>query len=198
MYQLKYQNGIAVYTDTELNLSFTVPEEECMGMLQTAELPALRNREEIRRAFQSPVSGKRLSEIARESGAKSAAILISDATRGVPTAGLAPLVTEELLEGGVPLSGICFFVAIGVHRPATEEEMKAFLGDLYGRVQIENHTPFCRENLISLGTTKDGTPVEVNRRAYECDLHIHISARTIRFTLIIMSMDGMVDTVRMH
>ena len=168
-YQLKYQNGIAVYTDTELNLSFTVPEEECMGMLQTAELPALRNREEIRRAFQSPVSGKRLSEIARESGAKSAAILISDATRGVPTAGLAPIVTEELLEGGVPLSGICFFVAIGVHRPATEEEMKDFLGDLYGRVQIENHTPFCRENLISLGTTKDGTPVEVNRRAYECE-----------------------------
>lgn len=174
MYQLEYQNGMAVYTDTELKLSFTVPEEECMGMLQTTQLPALRDREEIRRAFQNPVSGKRLSQIARERNAKSAAILISDATRGVPTASLALPVTEELLEGGVPLSGICFFVGIGVHRPATEEEMKTFLGDLYGKVRIENHTPFCRENLISLGTTRDGTPVEVNRRAYECELHIQI------------------------
>ena len=104
MYQLEYQNGMAVYTDTELKLSFTVPEEECMGMLQTTQLPALRDREEIRRAFQNPVSGKRLSQIARERNAKSAAILISDATRGVPTASLALPVTEELLEGGVPLS----------------------------------------------------------------------------------------------
>ena len=175
MYQLEYRDGMAVYTDTELNVSFSVPEEECVGMLQTTELPAMENREEIYEAFQSPVSGKRLSEIARETGAKSAAILVSDATRGVPTACLAPFVVEELQQGGVPLSGICFFVAIGVHRPATEEEMKAFLGErLYGKVRIENHTPFCRENLISLGTTTDGTPVEVNRRAYECDLHIQI------------------------
>ncbi|MBR5681608.1 MAG: nickel-dependent lactate racemase, partial [Clostridia bacterium] len=174
MYQLTFENGMAVYTDTELGISFSVPEEDCLGLVQTGELPELSDRETIRQAVRNPVSGKRLAEIARERAAKTAAILISDATRGVPTAALAPFVVEELLEGGVPLDGICFFVAVGVHRPATEEEMKTFLGDLYGKVRIENHTPFSPENLIPLGTTADGTPLAVNRRAYECDLHIQI------------------------
>ena len=174
MYQISTENGKAVYSDSELGIGFTIPEEDCMGMVQTEELPAIRNRESIRNAFLNPVSGKRLADIAREKAAKSAAILISDATRGVPTAQMAPFVVEELLEGGVPLEGICFFVAIGVHRPATESEMKAFLGELYGKVRIENHTPFCEDNLISLGTTSDGTPIIVNLRAFECELHIQI------------------------
>ena len=174
MYQISYNNGLAVYTDTELGITFSVPEEDCIGMVQTKELPELKDREIIRHAFQKPVSGSRLSEITRERKAKSAAVLISDATRGVPTAELAPFVVEELLDGGVPMDGICFFVAVGVHRPATAEEMKTFLGELYGKVRIENHTPFCAENLISLGTTSAGTPILVNRRAFECDLHIQI------------------------
>ena len=174
MYQLSTENGRAVYSDSELGISFSIPEEDCMGMVQTEELPAIDSRESIRKAFLNPVSGKRLADIARERAAKTAAILISDATRGVPTAQLAPFVVEELLSGGVPPEGICFFVAIGVHRPASEAEMKAFLGELYGKIRIENHTPFDEDNLISLGTTSDGTPVSVNRRAYECELHIQI------------------------
>ena len=174
MYQLFTENNMAVYSDSELGISFSVPEKDCMGMAQTKEIPAIRDREIIRNAFVNPVSGKRLADIAREKAARNAAVLISDATRGVPTAQMAPYVVEELVEGGVPLEGIFFFVAIGVHRPASEEEMKAFLGELYGKVQIENHTPFCADNLIFLGTTSDGTPVTVNKKAFDCYLHIQI------------------------
>ena len=59
-------------------------------------------------------------------------------------------------------------------RPANDDEMKLFLGALYGKVKAENHRPFDPDNLISLGETSGGTPIEVNKKAYECDLHIQI------------------------
>jgi nickel-dependent lactate racemase len=54
--------------------------------------------------------------------------------------------------------------------------MKLFLGSLYGKVKIENHEPYDTDQLISIGTTAGGTPIEVNKKAYGCDLHIQ-SAR---------------------
>lgn len=174
MYKIENKNGLAVFTDTELGVSFSVPEKDCMGLQMTKQLPAVESQEQMKKAFLKPVSGKRLADIAREKQAKNACVLISDATRGVPTAPLAKICVEELLEGGVPMDGIYFFVAIGVHRPATEEEIKLFLGELYGKVHAENHRPFDEDNLISLGTTSTGTPVSVNKKAYECDLHIQI------------------------
>ncbi|MCF0138012.1 MAG: nickel-dependent lactate racemase [Oscillospiraceae bacterium] len=174
MYKLETKDGRAVFTDTGLELSFSVPEADCMGMRQTRQLPGITDPQLLKNAFLDPVSGKRLRDIARERDSRTACILISDATRGVPTAPLAKLAVEELLEGGMELEGISFFVAIGVHREATEEELKRFLGELYGRVSAENHTPFDADNLLYLGKTTGGTPVTVNKRAYECDLHIQI------------------------
>lgn len=174
MYILENNNGNSVFKDTELDVRFSVPSECCAGMVQTHQLPPIEDPALLKRAFENPVSGKRLRDIARESGSKTACILISDATRGIPTAPLAAIAVEELVEGGIKLEDIRFFVAIGVHREASEEEMRRFLGELYGRVSVENHTPFDADNLISLGKTSGGTPVSVNKRAYECDLHIQI------------------------
>ena len=174
MYKLERQGGSCVFTDDELNVSFSVPEKNCVGMFQTSQLPAIEDEAALRRAFEEPVSGRRLRDIVQIKGARTACILVSDATRGIPTAPLAAIAVEELIKGGISLENIHFFVAIGVHRPATEAEMKQFLGELYGRVHIENHTPFDADNLISLGRTSGGTPVSVNKRAYNCDIHIQI------------------------
>lgn len=48
------------------------------------------------------------------------------------------------------------------------------MGGLHTKISIENHTPFDKEGLIYLGDTSKGTPVWVNRKAYECDIHIQI------------------------
>ena len=174
MYKLELQDDTCVFTDDELNVRFAVPEKNCVGMFQTSPLPAIEDESELRRAFEEPVSGLRLRDIVRRKGAGSACVLVSDATRGIPTAPLAAIAVEELTEGGISLDNIHFFVAIGVHRSATEAEMKLFLGELYGKVHIENHTPFDADNLISLGLTSGGTPVSVNKRAYNCDVHVQI------------------------
>ena len=52
--------------------------------------------------------------------------------------------------------------------------MKYALGELHGKVECVNHTPFDKDNLIYLGDSTNGTPVTVNRRAYECDIHVQI------------------------
>lgn len=174
MYTLENIGDKAVFRDTFLNVQFSVPKSNCLGMCETNPIEPIKKDSEIKKAFQFPVSGKSLSIIARERGCKTACIIISDATRGIPTSTLAALTIEELLNGGILLENIFFFVAIGVHRPSTEDEMKGFLGNYYGKVHIENHTPFDLENIIFLGKTSIGTPVSVNRRAYECDLHIQI------------------------
>lgn len=171
--ELTKKEGQWIYEDPENHVSCAVPGKWHADLCGTKHLEAMTT-DEARKAVICPASGKRLSEIAREKKARTACVLISDATRAVPTAELAGYVAEELEEGGIALSDVTFFVAIGVHRPATEEEFREMLGGLYGKVKIENHTPYDKDNLLFLGTTRRGTPVRVNRRAYGCDLHIQI------------------------
>lgn len=175
MYTIERLDGLVTYRDKAEQITLSIPEADFAGMLQTKSIPSLTDDDAFRRAVLMPISGLPLSQIARIKQAKTACILVSDATRAVPTARVAAIIVDELIAGGMPLSGITFFVAIGVHREASEDEMRCFLGDtLYGKVHIENHTPFDADNLINLGDTSRGTPVEVNKRAYQCDLHIQI------------------------
>lgn len=174
MYTLQTKDGVCVYKDSMLGIELRLPEANCAGMVQTRQLPALESMDEVRASFAAPVSGLTLRDIVRQKQAKTACVLISDATRGIPTAPMARLVVEELESGGIARENITFFVAIGVHRPATEDEMRDALGELYGVVKCENHTPFDEDNLIYLGDSTNGTPVSVNRRAYECDVHVQI------------------------
>lgn len=162
-----------IYRDDERMVSCNVPGEWDVELCCRKQLDKMQE-EEIKRKICDFPMGRKLRDIAKEKNAHNACILISDATRAVPTSVLAKYVVDELLAGGVMISDIKFFVAIGVHRPATVLEFREMLGDLYGKVKIENHTPFDEGNLIYLGDTKRKTPVWVNRRAYECDLHIQI------------------------
>ena len=127
MYDLVIKNEKAVFSDGMTGMRFTVPAEDCMGMVQTNPIAPITCEAELKKAFSEPVSGMRLSELVRARKSKTACVLISDATRGIPTAPLASLTVKELVLGGMALEDIHFFVAIGVHRDATEEEMKLFL-----------------------------------------------------------------------
>ncbi len=174
MYQLKRNELEWEYIDKNLGIRFTVPGECTAKLLRTPDAEAIQSEADVEEAVKNPRYGQSLRKIAEEKHARSACILVSDATRAVPTARIIRYVVRELTEAQIPYEQICAFVAIGVHRDASEEEMKTFLGELYGKIRIENHTPFDKENLICLGETSRHTPVWVNKRAYACDLHIQI------------------------
>ena len=125
----------------------------------------------IRRAFAAPIGGPRIAEIAR--GKRSAIIVVDDIARPTPAARLVPSILAELGEGGIPDSKIKFLMALGCHRAMTRSEMVRKLGeDVVRTYRVLNHTPY--ENLVRLGETSRGTPVDVNGHYAEAEVRIGI------------------------
>jgi len=134
------------------------------------DIPAL-SMDDLRRALRQPIESPRLSELAR--GARQVCILIDDLTRPTPADRIAPLVLEELHEGGVRDECIRFLCALGAHRPMTYPELAAKLGSsIVEMYPVYPHSIW--ENLVHLGETSHGTPVVLNREFVACDLRIGI------------------------
>ena len=176
MYYVEERETEVIFRDEEEHRQARIPRRNYMGMYQTGNPPSL-EREKYREKILIPVEngGERLSEIVREKQAKNVCVIISDATRGVPTKQILPFLLEELKLGGIQEEQIIFMIALGVHRAATPDEMKTFIGEeLFKKARIENHNAFDEKKLVYLGKTSRGTPVKVNRTVYESDLVITI------------------------
>lgn len=174
MYRIEAAGDKIHYIDDEEKRDAFLPLENFMGMYETGNPPSIQA-EEIKNAVISPVGkGERLRDIVSRKQAETAAVIIADATRGVPTDRVAPYIIQELTAAGMKKENIVFVVALGVHRDATESEMKEFLGPLMGDIAIENHDAFDDNKLVYLGMTSRHTPVKVNKRVYECDVVITI------------------------
>ncbi|MGE5583737.1 MAG: nickel-dependent lactate racemase [Bacillota bacterium] len=173
MYSIIEKAGEIVYRDQVENVELKIAKENFLNLVKFTEPAPLNWPKDARTAFQNPLGCLPLNQIAR--GAKKVALLVSDSTRGVPTAKVIPLLIKELAAAGVKLDQITAVVAIGVHRPATPEEMAAIIGPEYiGKIKVINHQPYQQDQLRYLGKTSYGTPVEVNKTVYECDLRIAV------------------------
>jgi nickel-dependent lactate racemase len=68
---------------------------------------------------------------------------------------------------------ITICIATGLHREATDEELRAILGEeIAARYPIVNHDAKDRGAHRDLGMTKRGTPVAIHRSFLDADLHI--------------------------
>jgi nickel-dependent lactate racemase len=111
--ELRYGRG-TLRVELPASLEVTVIRKQAMPLLPN---PA----EAVRGALARPAGASRLAESAR--GTKSACILVCDITRPVPNALLLQPIIRELLEAGVPASGIVVLVATGLHRPNLGAEL---------------------------------------------------------------------------
>jgi len=123
-------------------------------------------------ALAAPVGAPPLAEQAR--GAESACILVCDITRPVPNGLFLPLLVRELLDAGVPASGITILVATGLHRPNEGDELAELVGDpwVMRTVRVANHFARNDADHVDLGATARGTPVKLDRRFVEADVRI--------------------------
>lgn len=173
MYQTEVREGKVYYTDQTEQVRFSVDEKNFAGMASIKDMEPITDPAVYQNSINHPDFGESLEQIARKKKAKSACVLISDATRSVPTKFVAGILTEKLCSVGIPEQNIVFIVATGVHREATEKEMMEFVGEgLYRRVRVINHDPYTPDRLVYIGETTRKTPVKVNKTAYQCDLHI--------------------------
>lgn len=149
--------------------------------LTMKDVPILSNPQKaIEEAFLNPIGSPPLEEIVRRKGKPpgeiTVAIAVSDITRPVPYKGetgiLLPLL-KRLESSGIRKENIKIIVATGMHRASTDEEKV----EMYGKEVVEQYTILdhdCENNglLESIGETKRGTHVYVNRDFYFADLKI--------------------------
>jgi len=107
----------------------------------------------------------------------SAVISISDNTRPVPYTGpegiLWPIV-KRLLDHGMKREKVLVLIGVGTHRALEENELRKMLDPriFEAGVPIHNHDCRDREGLVSLGTTKRGSQIYINREYMESDIKI--------------------------
>jgi nickel-dependent lactate racemase len=140
-------------------------------MLAPARVAALADpTQAVREALSRPLGGVRLADFAR---ARSVAIAVNDKTRPVPHAILLPPLLEALKQAGIANDAVTFIVATGLHAPMPLEEFAQILpAEIVSRYGILSHDATDATNLVSLGKTKRGTPVQVNRLFAQADLRI--------------------------
>lgn len=98
-------------------------------------------------------------------------IVFTDLTRATPNERIIPWLLEYLK--GIPRDQITLLNGVGTHRPNTASEFDQMLTPAVARqYRVLNHACESREDLIPLGTTRDGTPALLNRHFVNADVRI--------------------------
>lgn len=120
------------------------------------------NDADIGAVLDNPFDSPPLSELIDASD--STLIVASDATRATGSAQVINLLARRLIQDGVAPSDIAIIFATGIHRPVRDEEKAELLTPFIAqRIRTINHDAYDATNLIQIGTTAHGVPVEVNR-----------------------------------
>ena len=151
-----------------------VPEHNLLGIFSPSILKIEESEEEIiEKAFSQPIGSELLSE--KLKGCGDVLIVVDDYTRTTPVQKILPRLLKELEMGGIKPSGIKILIALGTHRPMTEQEVIKKLGEeIPKQYPILNHQWWDSSQLAFLGETEKGTPIFVNRLVKEVDFIIGI------------------------
>lgn len=141
-------------------------------ILETRSARPLTNAvEAVETALDSPIGASPLEALARGRG--SAAISVCDITRPAPNRLVLPPVLSRLERAGIPPERITILIATGLHRPATDSEIRKICGDeVAGRYRVLNHNARALAEHRRLGTTASGTPVYIDERFVSAGLHV--------------------------
>ncbi len=121
----------------------------------------------ISSALAQPIGTAPLAEIVKPG--ETVAIVTSDITRYSGSELYLPLLVAELNRCGIADGDIEIIIALGIHRYQTEVEQHKIVGSLYGRIAVYDHECDDPDELVDLGITDSGIPVEINRRVVAAD-----------------------------
>ena len=121
---------------------------------------------EINDAIDSPIGSRSIDDLV--GNGDTVLIVVSDATRATASAQIINLIVRRIIAAGVAPGGIGIIFATGIHRPTTVEEKRMLLGQfIFQRIRSFDHDALDASQLVNLGVTVSGTPVEVNRSLKE-------------------------------
>ena len=157
-------------------LAFEINEQNLVGVYSPKNIHGVSDvAAAIHRALATPIGTKPLRELAR--GAQKVVLVADDNTRLTPADKIIPILLDELNAAGIRDEQVTVIIALGTHRPMTQEEILAKYGpEVVRRVSVKNHNFRDPGLMVDLGTTPNGTHIRVNREAYEADFKIGIGS----------------------
>ncbi len=118
-------------------------------------------------ALRAPIGSRPLVECVGQNSR--VAVIVTDNTRACPDERLLPPILAEL-ERKVRRENITIVVALGLHAPLSQAELAAKLGDkILENYRVINHDA---QDVVQIGTTSRGIPVEINRHVVEADFRV--------------------------
>jgi nickel-dependent lactate racemase len=124
-------------------------------------------------ALDHPIAGPPLTELAQ--GKRTAAISVCDITRPAPNRIVLPPVLRRLEAAGIDRANIVILIATGLHRLATDAEIREIVGEEIARhYRVENHDARDLSQHRALGLSNSGTPVYIDERFVSADLRISL------------------------
>jgi nickel-dependent lactate racemase len=161
--------------------SFRVSVPKDCRILEMKEAPPLADpRASMRASINAPIGSRPLPEILKAKGKPAEQLTVcittSDITRPVPykgESGILPPLLELLHSAGIRKENITLLVGTGTHRPSTHDEKETMFGkDVVAQYRIVDHECDNAATLVSIGRTKSGTEILINRIYCEADVKI--------------------------
>lgn len=162
----------ATFAFGRTGLTISLPDGPQYSVIESRSAGALEDAAAaIGAALDTPIGSKPLVELA--AGKRTAAISVCDITRPAPNRQTLPPLLERLHAAGIAVDGITILIATGLHRGATQAEIQAIVGaEIAARYRVVNHDARALAEHRALGATARGTPVYIDQRFMDADLHI--------------------------
>ncbi|MBE5783584.1 MAG: nickel-dependent lactate racemase [Clostridiales bacterium] len=153
------------------NKQFLHVEEAPLKAVLTPQHTALSQAAEeeiVKAALENPIASPRLADLAK--GKKNILLITSDHTRPVPSRVTMPPFLAEIRKGS-PEANITILIATGMHRPTTEAELRAKMGDeIVDHETIVVHEALKQEDMAYFGILPSGGELWLNKLVKESDL----------------------------
>ncbi|HEX8733959.1 MAG TPA: nickel-dependent lactate racemase [Pyrinomonadaceae bacterium] len=135
---------------------------------------------EIGAKLDNPFDSKPLEEIVNQG--ETVLIVVPDATRRTASGQIVNLLVRRLIANGTPAHDIRIIFATGIHRAVTEEEKREILTPFIAqRIKTLDHNARDLVQLLKLGETADGIPIQLNRALTEHDRVIVVGGVTFHY-----------------
>ncbi|HLM61405.1 MAG TPA: lactate racemase domain-containing protein, partial [Pyrinomonadaceae bacterium] len=165
------------YGKSSINFTFDADRFQILG--KTEERSALSD-VEIGDKLDNPINSKTLEEIVQPN--ETVLIVVPDATRQTASGQIVNLIVRRLIANGAMPFDIRIIFATGIHRRVTEAEKQTILTPFIAqRVKTLDHNPRDLAQIVRLGETETGIPIELNRALTEHDHVIIIGGVTFHY-----------------
>ncbi len=165
------------YGRSQISFDFDANQFQVLGNL--TEKSALSD-SELGERFENPFNSKPLEEIVNQG--ETVLIVVPDATRQTACGQIVNLLVRRLIANGTMPHDVRIIFATGIHRRVTDDEKRDLLTSfIFQRVKTLDHNPRDLANIVSLGETTSGIPIQLNRALTEHDKTIIVGGISFHY-----------------